>query len=126
MIARREKGRRKWANKFQEWASLFSGKLFAMLAVYADETGTHGLKEGGKEPAPGVYGFIATPNYWDGFRHKWSAGLAKHGASYFHFNELTRPARKDPQNPYHDWSDDRVDDFIYDMAKLSLLVGSHQ
>jgi hypothetical protein len=119
MIAFHERSMSKRDSEFQEWASLFSGKLFAMLVVYADETGTHGLKKGGKEPAPGVYGFIATPQYWEGFRHTWLAALAKHNAPYFHFRELNKSERSKPGNPYYGWDDDMADDFIYDMALVA-------
>jgi hypothetical protein len=107
------------ASELSEWESLFSEMLFAMLAVYADETGTHGLKKGGKEPAPGVYGYIATPEYWETFRRSWSSGLAKYNAPYFHFRELNPPERKKPGNPYFGWDNARVDDFIYDMATIA-------
>ncbi|MGO8700856.1 MAG: DUF3800 domain-containing protein [Limisphaerales bacterium] len=87
-----------------------------MLVVYADETGTQGLKKGGREPAPGIYGFIETPLYWEGFRHRWLDALAEHGVKYFHFRELNKSERLKPGAHYCGWKDDEVDDFIYDMA----------
>lgn len=90
-----------------------------MLTVFADETGTGGIQPSGKEPAPGVYGFIATSEYWESFRHEWSAGLKKHGAPYFHFYELSPAARKDPKFRFFGWSDERADNFIYDMAIIA-------
>jgi hypothetical protein len=107
---------------FREWASLFSGKYFAMLVLYADETGTHGIKKDGKEPAPGVYGFLATPDIWDKFRVEWRTALSqpKYDVPYFHFRELIYE-RGSSKCPYHGWDNDKVDDFIYDMA---LIAGS--
>lgn len=108
-------------SKFLEWASLFSGKYFAMLAVYADETGTGGIPKTGEEPAPGVYGFITTPEKWDEFRIKWKSSLDQFKAPYFHFRLLHPNQRKKEKNPYHGWSNETVDDFIYEMAIVASL-----
>jgi hypothetical protein len=64
-----------------------------MIVVYADETGTQGLKKGGKEPAPGVYGFLANLKTWNGFRRVWSKALQEYGVNYFHFRELNPSGR---------------------------------
>lgn len=102
---------------FREWASLFSGKLFAMIVVYADETGTGGIPKSGKEPAPGVCGYLATPEAWEQFRPTWKSMLKKHDAEYFHFRELDPNfQKKHPENPFSTWDKNRKDDFIYDMA----------
>jgi len=101
---------------FSERASLFSRKYFVMIVVYADETGTQGLRKGGKEPAPGVYGFMDVPEGWERFRGAWSAALKKYGVDYFHFRELNPLLRLNPGNPYFGWDNEKVDDFIYDMA----------
>ncbi|HTR40170.1 MAG TPA: DUF3800 domain-containing protein [Pseudomonadales bacterium] len=87
-----------------------------MVVVYADETGTGGIPKSGEEPSPGVYGYIATPEEWEKFRVRWKEMLKKHKAKYFHFRELNKTERKKTDNPYHGWSDQEVDDFIYDMA----------
>jgi|ERR1035441_46905 hypothetical protein len=108
-------------SSIREWASLFSRKYFAMIVVYADETGTSDIPKSGKEPAPGVYGFLATPDDWEIFRKQWRAMLAKHKACYFHFREATRAGRQDPKSHYHGWSDDEADDFIHDMAYVASL-----
>ena len=101
----------------KEWATLFSGKLFAMLVVYADESGTGGIPKSGKEPAPGVYGYLATPEIWEQFRIAWKSTLKNHDAEYFHFRELDPNfQKKNPENPFSKWDNDRKDDFIYDMA----------
>ncbi|MGA2544543.1 MAG: hypothetical protein ABSG78_23585 [Verrucomicrobiota bacterium] len=106
-----ESGRR-----FREWASLFSGKLFVQIVVYADETGTQGIQPGGKEPAPGVYGFMDTVDSWGRFRVEWVEALKKHHAPYFHFRELHPKLRSEKKRQFYGWSDQMVDDFIHDMA----------
>jgi hypothetical protein len=103
-------------SKFLEWSSLFSGKYFAMLVVYSDETGTGGVPETGEEPAPGVYGFIATPQMWEDFRIKWKAELDRYKVPYFHFRELHPAMRRKEKNLYFGWSNEHTDDFIHDMA----------
>lgn len=87
-----------------------------MIVVYADESGTGGIPKSGKEPAPGICGFLATPESWDEFISKWKAMLAKHGAPYFHFRELLPEERKKQNNRFQSWDNNRVDDFIHDMA----------
>jgi hypothetical protein len=88
-----------------------------MICVYADETGTCGIQhKTGKEPAPGVYGYLATPKMWEAFQDDWKATLVKYEVPYFHFRELNRAGRTKPKSPYHGWSDERVDDFIHEMA----------
>jgi hypothetical protein len=118
ILAEREKRTPKQQERqFKEWASLFSGKLFAMVVVYADETGTGGIPKSGEEPAPGIYGFLATPEEWDKFRLRWTKMLDEHGAKYFHFRELNPSfQKKHPDNPFSSWDEVRKDNFIYDMA----------
>jgi hypothetical protein len=87
-----------------------------MIAVYADETGTGGVPKSGKEPSPGMYGFLATPEMWEIFRKDWKAKLDEYCIPYFHFRELHPSERTKPKSPYHGWSNDRVDDFIHEMA----------
>lgn len=101
------------------WNALFSGKLFAMLVVYSDETGTGGIPKTGEEPAPGVYGWLATPEMWEDFRDKWKAGLALFDVPYFHFSELNPNVRQTKGHPYSRLDRNRVDDFIYEMAVIS-------
>jgi len=104
-------------SSFREWASLFSGKLFAMLVVYADESGTGGIPKSGKEPAPGVCGYLATPEIWEQFRIAWKLKLAEYKADYFHFRELDPYfQKKHPHNPFSKWDKYRRDDFIYGMV----------
>jgi hypothetical protein len=100
----------------REWASLFSGKLFAMIVVYADETGTGGIPKSRKEPAPGVCGYLARIEEWEAFRTRWKSSLKAHKAEFFHFRDLNKSERQKAGTPYFGWSDSEVDDFIYDMA----------
>jgi hypothetical protein len=86
------------------------------IIVYADETGTGGLQKNKKEPAPGVYGYLATSEMWEDFKKNWKAVLDQYGAPYFHFRELNKSERLKPKNPYHGWDNERADDFIYDVA----------
>jgi hypothetical protein len=72
-----------------------------MLTVYADETGTGGIPRSGKEPSPGIYGLIATPEYWETFCRDWGEALKKHGSEYFHFCELSPVGRKDPKSAFY-------------------------
>ncbi len=57
-------------SRFLERASLFFWGNTLYQAVYSDETGTGGVPATGEEPAPGVYGLLATTEMWDGFRVK--------------------------------------------------------
>jgi hypothetical protein len=90
-----------------------------MIVAFADESGTGGIPANKKEPAPGVCGLLASEELWESFRIHWKAALDHHNAPYFHFRKLDRSNRKDPKNRFHEWSDDRVDDFIYDMAVVA-------
>jgi hypothetical protein len=89
---------------------------FAMIVVYADESGTGGIPKSGKEPAPTICGFLATPEKWGEFRVSWKQMLSKHDAKYFHFRELNKSERAKLGAQYYGWDDHSVDDFIYDMA----------
>jgi len=87
-----------------------------MIVVYADESGTHGVRDG-KEPAPTICGFLATPEMWEKFRLDWTSGLKRHGAPHFHFRELNPDfQKKNPDNHFSTWDKYRKDDFIHDMA----------
>ncbi len=95
----------------REWSSLFSGKYFAMLVVFADETGTGGIQKG-REPAPGVCGFVATPEMWENFRTSWKTMLKKHkDASVIFILENWVHLSVKSSNPYHGWDEFEVDDF---------------
>lgn len=113
-------GRRQALNdadrRWREWASLFSGKYFAMLTVYSDETGTGGIPKTGIEPSPGIYGFLANPERWDKFRLEWTKQLNRYKVPYFHFCELNPNERKKPGTTYYGRDDEWTDNFIYDMA----------
>jgi hypothetical protein len=110
------------ARNFVEWASLFSERMFVQIVVYADETlRPKDSKLGNKYLGSiGMAGFIATAHYWKGeFSKEWQRTLDKHHAKYFHFRELNPAFRKNPGTTYSGWSNDEVDDFIHDLAKLA-------
>jgi hypothetical protein len=90
-----------------------------MIAVYADETGTHGIQNN-IEPAPGIFGFLATQKEWEQFRIKWKTELQKHTAPHFHYRELNNRERsKNKNSPFYGWDDKKTEDFIYDMAIIA-------
>jgi hypothetical protein len=115
--------------QFNEWTSLFSGKFFVMLSVYADESGTHdpGFNKPGAR-VPVISGFIDTVENWKIFCNNWKALLDEYKVPYFHFREI-KWERMNPKSPYCGRSDDKIDDFIYDMAmvagKTAIPVGGH-
>src|ERR1017187_9261819 len=70
--------------KFSEWTTLFSGKIFVTLTVYADETGTHdphGKLPGSEAPVFG--GFMETVDEWVVFIKNWASVLDKTDAQFF-------------------------------------------
>jgi hypothetical protein len=105
--------------RFKEWASLFSGKLFVQMIVYADESGTENLNpQKGKGSNPCLCGYIATPDFWAKFCDDWNKVLKDAKVKYFHFRELHKLERVKEGNPYQGWDDDKADDFIFDLASV--------
>lgn len=98
------------------------------LVLYADESGTHGHSNKGREPAPCICGFIASADYWPKFCEDWKLVLSKHRAPYFHFREFTAELRKKPKSLFFGWSNERVDNLMYDLgfiiAQEAVPVGS--
>jgi hypothetical protein len=125
MADKKETGR-----EFKKRASLFSGKLFVKIVVYADESGTH--DKTGNLPGSEVAtfaGFAAKVESWIKFRKDWQAILKKYSAPYFHFSEWadasavarnTRPATSQhTKNPYYGWPIDRLDNFFLELAEVA-------
>lgn len=83
------------------------------LVAFSDESGRIG-KDGLGNLVMG--GFIASGDYWVQFCEEWHKILNKYHAPYFHFRELNLSERSKPKNPYHGWSNEKTDDFIYDLA----------
>src|ERR1035438_981481 len=124
---------------FLEWATLFSAKLFVKLVIYADESGTHdntGVQKGSREAI--IAGIVAPIEDWAGFCRLWKLVLDKYGAQYFHFTEwrtasavirkTREPGSAFKNNPYRDWTEDKLDSFLIELATLvgsgnKLLVG---
>jgi hypothetical protein len=98
------------------------------LVLYADESGTHGHSNKGREPAPCICGFIASPDYWKKFCSDWKIILNKHGAPYWHSREFTPAAREKQKSRFFGWSNERVDNLMYDLgfviAQEAVPVGS--
>ncbi len=118
---------------FREWASLFSGKFFVMIVVYADESGTHdpfGLQDGSQYPIIG--GFAARKSTWDKFSIAWKAILKKYDdVPYFHGRELRAAQmaifhnRKETKellkNPYYSrkWGLHKIESFRKALTKVA-------
>lgn len=118
----------KAGRQYQEWASLFSGKLFVKIVIYADESGTHDPT--GKQIAsdvPVVGGYMAPRNKWPQFCDDWKAVLDKHKVSYFHYSEWRdalsavqqkRPPKK-KNNPYSRLHEYQLYELLYDLAEIA-------
>src|SRR5450631_3471915 len=102
-------------DRFKEWASLFHGKLFVMLAAYADESETEAISAYG--------GYVATVNEWTQFDIQWRNILQEFDAHYFHFREWAtasavskgnRPPPSDfSKNPYQGWKSEKLHNFLF-------------
>ncbi len=131
MIAARESVEQGKAKcEFNEWASLFSGRLFVKIIAYADESGTHdktGKLAGATEAVVG--GLVASPEDWANFCIEWQATLDKFKAPYFHYKEWRAafelkkhqrpPFREFIKNPYREWSIIQLNDFLLELAKIA-------
>jgi len=121
---------------FKEWASLFSGKYFVMIVIYADESGTHdpnGKLTGSAYPI--IAGFAARKSVWDKFCVGWKAVLDKYDAPYYHGRELTtarvavlenRKENKElSKNPYYirKWDFKKIESFRKSLAKVASADG---
>jgi uncharacterized protein DUF3800 len=115
---------------FTEWASLFSGKIFVKIVIYADESGTHDKagKLSGSEVTV-VAGYAGKVDSWVRFWKDWQCVLKKYSAPYFHYREFSdasavarniRPATsKHKKNPYCGWSHQQLDDFFRELATIA-------
>lgn len=100
------------------------------IQIYCDESGTGGFGKKGKDPIPTVYGYIAPVEYWvNEFYPEWQAVLTKYQVPYFHFRELNKTERQEPSNPYYQWEDSQVDDFLDDLSivagRVAVPCGAH-
>jgi len=111
------------AIKFDEWASCFDGGIFAMLKLYADESGTH---DGAEVTILG--GVMESADYWREFCREWSGVLNNYDAPfnkpphekvrYFHFREFRPAANTKPGDSYYDWSPVKRRNFLYSLAMV--------
>jgi hypothetical protein len=109
------------ARRFKEWASLFSGKLFVMLAAYADESETTGFGAFG--------GYVASVDEWEKFGVQWQQILDNHKVDYFHFSEWAMasavirgkrpPHSKFKENQYCRWPLSDLDSFLLKLGKVA-------
>ncbi len=90
------------------------------LIVYADESGTHdwtGQSKGSMVPV--ICGYIDKLENWAAFCLDWKTTLNKYKAPFFHFSETPKSLRAKPNNPYHGWDNETVDDFIHELALIA-------
>lgn len=84
-----------------------SGKVFAMLAAYMDDSGTH---EGSHNCV--VAGYWGSVNEWRRFERAWNAVLAQHGISEFKASQFWPRFEGKRLKPYEDWNDEKHTAFI--------------
>lgn len=88
-----------------------------MLTAYADESYT---SESGNFKHITVAGYIAPVSYWKTFCVEWSAALKRYGVGYFHFREFAnKDFRSQPESPYFGWEEEKLGNFLYELAKIA-------
>lgn len=118
------------AKEFAEWASLFSGRLFVKIVVYADESGTHdptGAKKGSREGIIG--GIAAIREDWTVFCREWRRVLNDYSVLYFHFYEWAdasavarktkKPSSDFANNPYRHLDLSQLNELLVALAKIA-------
>jgi hypothetical protein len=108
---------------FLDWLAAFPYTILVMLNVFADESGFHDNGYGASVLV--VSGYIASAEYWSKFSIEWEKTLIGYDVHCpFHFSQFTDTKRSDsrltnPDNPYFGWDDERLDNYLYDLAKLA-------
>jgi hypothetical protein len=116
--------------QFQQWASLFSGKLLVKVVAYIDESGTHDRTGASKGSSVIVIaGLVAMRVEWIDFCSKWQRALNKYSAGYFHFREWTAaslvargktlPSKDFKNNPYQGWGKEKLNSFLFELAEIA-------
>lgn len=116
------------ANQFREWSSIFPGKLFVMLAAYADESFAE--DKPGRIPTSAFGGFVASVTEWEKFNSLWRQVLDDHDAATFgfHFSKWSmamavakgkRPTSDFHKNPYRGWEKDKLNSFLFKLAAVA-------
>ena len=109
------------------------------LTAYIDESGRH--DKTGRQRGSGqiiMAGWLDWSDKWLVFSSNWQSVLDKYQAPFFHFTEwadasaVIRKKRESSSsfntNPYKDWSVEKLDNFLYELADLAgsgnkLIVG---
>lgn len=85
-------------------------RLMAMMAVYLDESGTHG-----SSPIITVGGYLAPVVQWKHFQSKWKAALQKEGIGYFHMTDF-----ENRRGQFEGWTEERKVPFFQKLSKILL------
>jgi hypothetical protein len=101
--------------QFAEWASNISDGVFAMLKLYADESGVHDDAE-----VTVLGGVMDKREYWEEFCREWGAVLNNYKVRHFHFREFRQSANTKPTDTYYAWPLSKRRDFLY---SLSMVLG---
>lgn len=125
------------ADKFWQWASLFSSEVFVKLVAYADES--HSGKRDSEVLI--IAGWIALRDEWSQFCVEWRKVLNEYAAPYFHFREwadasaVVRGKRRassefTKKNPYRNWDQSKLDGFLLELAEVAasgnrLIIGGY-
>jgi Protein of unknown function (DUF3800) len=93
--------------------ALFHGRkaerLFVIVTVYIDESGTHG------SPVTIVSGWVARLGQWVTFDEKWNRLLKRYGVPHFHSRSI-----RQSKAPFKGWSIARKQEFLGAAAKLGI------
>jgi Protein of unknown function (DUF3800) len=81
-------------------------RLFLMLGVYLDESGTH---DGSALTI--MSGWIASVEQWEGLERRWDALFRRFGVSYVHAKEL-----RHREGPFRFWSDQKAVSFARELS----------
>ena len=83
-------------------------RLFVLVTVYIDESGTHG------SGYTILGGWVGRLGQWSGFDPEWRRLLKQNGLPYFHSRKL-----RHSKPPFEGWRDDRKSAFMAKAARLA-------
>jgi hypothetical protein len=117
MICHREWSKQQEAgNEFVELASHSPARLFVILQIFADESGTHhpqGDKPGSEVPV--IAGYMGWLDDWKTFCPAWKTVLKRYDVPNFHAKDFERRWK----HPYDLWSDHKAECFKYALAEIA-------